>query len=95
MSFLVERYVFRPGCCEVVADCNSSPGQLIVRGPCIYCRAPQEIRLQADDLQKFLAGGFAQDCFPYLTASEREFLLSGICGACWDDIFPPEGNDDD
>ena len=28
--------------------------------------------------------------FPYLNADQREILLSGICGACFDEIFPEE-----
>ena len=28
-----------------------------------------------------------QECFPYLGAAEREFLMSGICGQCWNEMF--------
>ena len=36
-----------------------------------------------------------QDIFPYLTASERELLISGTCGECWNKMFPPEPDEDD
>ena len=28
--------------------------------------------------------------FPYLSANEREMLISGICPKCWNDMLPPE-----
>jgi hypothetical protein len=31
-----------------------------------------------------------QRCFPQLTASEREFIQSGLTQEDWDKIFPPE-----
>jgi len=31
-----------------------------------------------------------QKMFPALTADEREILLSGICGECYDKLFPEE-----
>ena len=33
-----------------------------------------------------------QDIFPYLTPAERELLISGICGECWQKLF---GGEDD
>ena len=32
-------------------------------------------------------GAFVQDAFPFLTANEREFLISGITPAQWKAIF--------
>ena len=29
-----------------------------------------------------------QDAFPFLTADEREFLISGLTPACWARLFP-------
>lgn len=31
-----------------------------------------------------------QEAFPFLIASEREFLMSGLTSEEWDKIFPPE-----
>jgi hypothetical protein len=35
-----------------------------------------------------------QDCFPTLTADEREFLISGATPEEWSDTFPPEEEDE-
>lgn len=41
------------------------------------------------------AGEFIQDAFPMLTADEREWLMSGYCPRCWDEMFPPEEDEDE
>jgi hypothetical protein len=52
-------------------------------------------QLLTADLARYKAGEFAQDCFPYLNAAQREFLISGISGESWDEMFPEEDEDAD
>lgn len=85
MSFLIEKYAFRPGVCEVT---QADDTYVDVTGPCYACTEPQTVQVKIADLARFRNGGFAQDCFPHLPAAEREFLISGICGKCWDEMFP-------
>lgn len=40
-------------------------------------------------------GRLVQDAFPTLSAEEREFLISGITPREWNQLFPPEDDDDD
>lgn len=87
MSFLIEKYAFRPGCCALDVASMDPEFLVAVRGPCYQCRAPQEVIVPDAALRKFRAGGFAQNCFPNLTADQREFLISGICGTCWNEMF--------
>ena len=85
---LIEKYPFRGGC-KITAD----GGMSVIAGPCHFCKQPQEVRAKTTDLEKFRGGGFVQDCFPYLSAPMREFLISGICDTCWNNMFPPEEED--
>jgi hypothetical protein len=39
------------------------------------------------DANEWLNGGLIQNCFPYLTADERELLMTGIDGEIWDEMF--------
>jgi hypothetical protein len=32
---------------------------------------------------------YIQDAMPYLSAGEREILISKTCGECFDKMFPP------
>jgi len=84
MSFLVEKYAFRPGCCDVTQADNTHAD---ISGPCYSCSKRQTVRITLNDLGRFRRGEYAQDCFPYLSAADREFLISGICGTCWDEMF--------
>ena len=96
MSFLIEKYAFRQGCCTTtLVDPDTTRNTLRVDGPCIQCGAPQSITVPAEMLIKFGQGGFAQDCFPNLSADQREFLISGICDNCWREMFGDEEDGDD
>lgn len=56
----------------------------------VHCRdCGKEFSLAIDPADYFdwTHGKLAQRAFPYLTADERELLISGICGACFDKIF--------
>ena len=35
-----------------------------------------------------ISGELIQDALPYLSASEREMLISGTCDDCWQKMFP-------
>lgn len=40
------------------------------------------------DIEKFVNGqGCIQDIMPYLSADEREFIISGIAPKEWDELF--------
>lgn len=41
-----------------------------------------------------LGGTLIQHAFPFLSADEREFLLSGYTQEDWDKMFPKEDEDD-
>lgn len=91
---LINKYAFREGCCSRTWGDNGKRQTLRVTGPCIYCGKEQSIQLDADAAIRFRDGGFAQDCFPALNAEQREFLISGICGKCWDQMFLPDDEED-
>ena len=40
-------------------------------------------------------GELVQIAFPYLSAEERETLISGICPKCWDETFGEDDEDEE
>ena len=40
-------------------------------------------------------GALIQVAMPYLSADERELFISGTCGKCFDNMFPPDPEDFD
>lgn len=85
---LIEKYAFRA--CKIVPLQHA----VNVTGPCHACNKEISVACSPADLEKWRNGGYVQDCFPYLGPAEREFLISGICSKCWDEMFPPEDEDD-
>lgn len=57
---------------------------------CPYCGCDNKVRVFKDDLIKWENGELAQKAFPYLSADEREMLISGYCPICWDKMFGTE-----
>lgn len=62
---------------------------------CPMCRSIAKITVKGYDYDAFLNGVNISECFPYLSAEDRERLLTGICPDCWDNMFPLPEEDDD
>ena len=54
---------------------------------CPFCGRANEVEVNEMDYLDWQDGKLAQDAFPYLSASDREMLISGICSSCWDGMF--------
>ena len=63
---------------------------------CRMCGVSYSIMYNRDNMIDWLAGkDFIQDLMPYLSAAERELLISGTCGSCFDKLFQPLDTDND
>ena len=51
---------------------------------CPFCGHANEVAVNEADYWDWQDGALIQDAFPYLSADEREMLISGICPACWE-----------
>jgi hypothetical protein len=59
---------------------------------CPFCGKFQDVEVRTVDYCKYRNGEPVQKAFPYLTATEREQIISGMCPDCQKDIF---GDDDE
>jgi len=58
---------------------------------CPMCGHANEVAVNEEDYFNWsFDGALVQDAFPYLSADEREMLISGICPKCWDKLFGEE-----
>lgn len=55
--------------------------------PCQSCDYVGILYLDSADIDKYLAGALVQNAFPYLTADQREMIISQTCNVCWDKMF--------
>lgn len=69
----------------------SSSSRYPVNLKCNRCEQVFTLYVDTVDLGNWISGeGYIQDIMPYLTSSERELLISGYCGICFDQIFEIE-----
>ena len=54
---------------------------------CPFCGRENEVEVNHMDYLDWQNGELAQDAFPYISANEREMLISGCCPRCWDKMF--------
>jgi hypothetical protein len=59
-------------------------------GPCVKCTKHVTVTVPGPGLYRYRQGDHIQDAFPTLSPSDREFLMSGICSSCWDQMFKEE-----
>ena len=62
---------------------------------CPFCGRANEVEVNEMDYLDWQDGKLAQDAFPYLSASDREMLISGICSSCWDGMFGTEEEEEE
>lgn len=57
---------------------------------CMICRKNFMVEIEPEAYRRWMQGEHIQDVAPELTIDERELLISGICGKCFDDLFNEE-----
>ena len=57
---------------------------------CCRCKDQVELKVVQADYEAWENGKLIQDAMPYLSADEREVLISGTCGPCFDKMFGSE-----
>jgi hypothetical protein len=57
---------------------------------CIVCKKVHKINVTTEQLHDWDSGTTIQDAMPNLSSSDRELLISGICGRCYDEILREE-----
>lgn len=57
---------------------------------CPFCGKKHKVEVVGSDYFTYMDGELAQNAFPYLSATEREQIISHICPACQESIFGGE-----
>ena len=54
---------------------------------CIFCKREYPIIVPIEGYDLWKQGRMIQDAMPGVSAADREFLISGTCGECFDGMF--------
>lgn len=68
---------------------------VVVAVPCHLCGLVTELEPSIEGFMAWKNGELIQDAMPELDADERELLISGTCPKCWDEMFPPDSEEDE
>jgi hypothetical protein len=59
-----------------------------ITAECSSCQYVESRNVPTESVRAFRSGVHAQVAFPFLSPEDREFyLLSGLCGPCWDRLM--------
>jgi hypothetical protein len=61
---------------------------------CGRCQKDFEVPATDEQLKRWRGGELIQRAMPNLTADERELLISGYCGRCFDEITRDPDDED-
>jgi hypothetical protein len=56
----------------------------MIQATCRQCKVSVELLVNITDVADWKLGKYIQDAMPYLSVDERELLISGTCGVCFD-----------
>mgnify|MGYP003388263233 CR=1 FL=1 len=54
--------------------------------PCRMCKVEHSLVVDAQDMFDWNSGKLIQEAMPYLSREQRELLISGTCGDCFDEM---------
>lgn len=75
--------------------CAVQNRSFVVDIQCNMCRKFYTIILNRQDILEWSSGvGPIEEILDYLSADDRELLISQTCGSCFDSLFSPLDNDD-
>lgn len=58
---------------------------------CTVCGKYELWSLDRKAVESWQAGEYIQNAFPKMSVQDREVLITGTHAACWDKLFPEEG----
>jgi hypothetical protein len=67
---------------------------VVFSGHCTVTGKAYSVRVPSHQVFKWYQGALIQDAMPDLSPGDREFLVSGISPAGWDQLFRESGGDE-
>lgn len=68
--------------------------KLIYHGvQCRVCKQERYVQVRPSEMMRFWKPNrteLVQDIFPDMSLEARELLISGTCESCWNEMFPPD-----
>ena len=62
---------------------------------CRNCGETKTLEIPKTGWESWKAGELIQNAMPQLSCADRELLISGTCGKCWDEMYGSLEEDED
>ena len=62
----------------------------VIAVTCRMCQETTDLKVNFQGFVEWKSGQLIQEALPELSCGERELLISGTCGTCFDELFPSE-----
>lgn len=66
---------------------DTPDGNTIISANCTECGETKQFTVKADHYDAWNRGELIQRAMPEIPEAERELLISGLCGKCFDALF--------
>ena len=80
---------------RVAGDVNANASANVERR-CIHCGNEVIFLMTKEQYNKWIVeNNYVQDVFPHVDKEVREWMISGTHPQCWNEMFPPEEDDEE
>ncbi len=69
---------------------NFPCSEVHIAATCNQCSITKELTMLADEYRRWQKGELLQRVVPHMPIDDRELLISGTCGPCFDKLFKEE-----
>jgi len=70
---------------------DGSDGKAVLQVVCVVCEKPKQLTITTEQLRELTRPDRRniQFVLPDLSRAQRELLITGTCGDCWNELFLP------
>ena len=79
---MAKNYIYK-GNCE-----QDGMLHVVLEARCTECKTTTLILVDPNGYHKWINGALIQSALPDLSKDKRELLIFGLCGSCFDKLFP-------
>ncbi len=75
---------------------SRSNDDVVLQVVCVTCEKPKQLTVTTEQARELASSARRniQFVLPDMPRAQRELLITGTCGACWNELFPPLPSDE-
>lgn len=78
-----------------IASIGNGESVMTIVKTCVVCGEIKSVHCSPEEFDAWLHGALIQAAMPNTPKEERELLVSGTCGECWQRMFSEQAQEED